>query len=245
MITFNIEVKHELASTNDYLKNIIAEQDTAEGFVILAKHQIDGRGQGENKWESEKNKNLTFSLLLRPSFLPAGDMFMISKTVALGILDYLNSLDKNFSIKWPNDFYFGDKKIGGILIENQLLGCCLNYSFIGIGLNINQVTFLSNAPNPISLKNILNKELEIGTCLNDLLASVNKWYDYLKDGLFDKINKQYFVNLYRNEGYYKYKTENDKFSAKIISVESDGKLNLKTTEGKLRSFYFKEVEFML
>lgn len=242
--TKHIEIS-EVSSTNDYLKRLATEEELLEGFVIAAKYQTSGRGQGENSWESEKGKNLTFSLLLRPNFLNAENMFMISKVISLGIIDYLNSFEDNFEIKWPNDIYYKHKKLGGILIENSLLGNKLSYSLIGIGININQEIFVSDAPNPISLKNVFNKEFHLTECLKGILKQIDIWYDILKSGKYDKVNEAYFLNLFRKEDYHNYRENNEQFSAKIVDVESDGKLVLKTTDSKIRAFYFKEVEFVL
>lgn len=239
-----IEVK-ELASSNDHMKKLVVEEGLPEGTVVLALHQKKGRGMGANSWESDKGKNLTFSLLLRPKFLQAQDMFLISKTISLGIVDYLNELDRNFSIKWPNDIYYKDKKICGILIENQLLGNKLNYSIIGIGININQEVFKSDAPNPISLLNIFNKKFNTTSCLNGVLKQISIWYGILSDGWANKINDAYFMHLYRNKGFHDYRSNGQVFQAQIKAVENDGKLMLKTPESEIKSFYFKEVEFIM
>ncbi|MBI9068569.1 MAG: biotin--[acetyl-CoA-carboxylase] ligase [Salinivirgaceae bacterium] len=239
-----IELK-QADSTNAYLKNLLSSEILPEGIVVLAKDQTNGKGQGANSWESEAKKNLTFSLLLKPEFLPADKMFLISKVVSLGIVDYLNSLNKKFTIKWPNDIYYLDKKIAGILIENQLLGNKLNYSIIGIGLNVNQELFYSDAPNPMSLKNIFHKEFNLPEMLANIISQINIWYEILQDGWFDKINDSYFNDLYRNTGFYDFTAENETFHAKIKSIEEDGQMVLKTTKGELRKFYFKEVEFVI
>lgn len=239
-----VEVK-EVSSSNDHLKKLTIEEELPEGFVVLANNQTNGRGLGKNTWESEAGKNLTFSLLLRPEFLKAEDMFLISKAISLGIIDYLNSLDRCFTIKWPNDIYYSNKKIGGILIENQLLGNKLSYSLIGIGLNLNQKIFHSSAPNPISLKTILKKNINKKECLNGILDQITIWYEMLDDGWFDKINQTYFNHLFRNIGYHDFSANGEAFIAKIKSVENDGQLMLKTRQGDQKKFYFKEVEFIL
>jgi BirA family biotin operon repressor/biotin-[acetyl-CoA-carboxylase] ligase len=239
-----IEVK-ELTSSNDHMKKLVVADKLPEGSVVLALHQKKGRGMGQNSWESEKGKNLTFSLLLRPTFLPAENMFLISKTISLGIVDYLNKLDRSFTIKWPNDIYYKDKKICGILIENQLLGNKLNYSIIGIGININQEVFKSDAPNPISLLNIFNKKFNTTSCLNGILKQISIWYDMLSEGWAEKINEAYFTQLYRNTGYHAYNSEGILFKAQLKAVENDGKLVLQTAENEIKSFYFKEVEFIM
>jgi BirA family biotin operon repressor/biotin-[acetyl-CoA-carboxylase] ligase len=239
-----IEIK-QVDSTNKKLKKFIAEDDLPEGFVVLAEKQTQGKGMGKNSWESEPGKNLTFSLLLRPSFLEAENMFLISKVVSLGIIDYLNSIDECFTIKWPNDIYYCNKKVGGILIENQIQGSTINYSVIGIGLNVNQEIFTSDAPNPISLKTIFGKSFNTKECLQNLTNQIGIWYDMLADGFIDNINQRYFDHLFHHKEYHDFKANNELFVAKIKHVENDGQLILKTAQGEIRKFYIKEVEFVL
>lgn len=239
-----IQVK-QVESTNIKLKKFIVEDDIPEGFVVVTENQTGGKGQGTNTWESEPGKNLTFSLLLRPDFLNAEDMFLISKVVSLGIIDYLNTIRKCFNIKWPNDIYYRNKKVGGILIENQIQGNTIKYSVIGIGINVNQEQFVSDAPNPISLKTIFGKELALHECLESIVQQIGIWYDLLADGFIDDINQRYFDHLFRNQDYHDFSANGEVFHACIKSVEPDGQLVLKTPQGALRKFYFKEVAFVL
>ena len=201
----------ETSSTNEYLKEILSDNNLLEGLAVVAKYQNSGKGQGENSWESECDKNLTFSLLLKPKFIEAEHMFMVSKIISLGIINYLNSLNPEsiFTIKWPNDIYYNNKKLAGILIENSLWGSKLNYSIIGIGININQEVFISNAPNPISLKNIFGEEFNLNECLNAILEHINYWYNSLKNREFERINSTYLSNLYRKNGLFEYQTESE------------------------------------
>lgn len=245
MEPLNIIKIDTVKSTNDELKKIISTEELPEGSLLWAKNQENGRGMGSNTWESEAGKNLTFSLLLRPSFLEASDMFLISKAISLGIIDYLNSLKDCFTIKWPNDIYYCDKKVGGILIENQIQGSQIKYSIIGIGINVNQKFFTSQAPNPLSLISIFGESLSLEECLNNMTHQIGIWYDLLADGFYEKINQRYFDHLYRNKGYHEFKADNTSFMAKIKSVETDGQMVLKVKQDEIRKFYLKEVEFVI
>ena len=247
MINSNYIQIDEVTSTNEYLKDLLSNKELTDGFTVIAKYQNKGKGQGDNGWESEFGKNLTFSLLLKPKLLQAEHMFMISKVVSLGVVEFLNSLNSKykFTIKWPNDIYYNNKKLGGILIENSLLGSIINYSIIGIGININQDVFVSNAPNPISLKKIFGEEFDLTECLNSILKHIDKWYVTLKNQQFNTVNNTYFYNLYRKIGIHSYKANTKQFLAQIINVENDGELVLKTNEDEIKKFYFKEVEFVL
>lgn len=243
MDNIHLIVLDQVASTNEYLKKII-DKNTPAGTIVITNKQTKGRGQQNNKWESETGKNLTFSILLKP-FILAEQIFMISKAVSLGITDALSvEFGLDFRIKWPNDIYYENKKLAGILIENQMNGEKISYSIIGIGININQEIFLSDAPNPISLKNIVKKELHLNKILNKLLDHIAIWYEILKNEQFEKINTAYQQNLYRNEGYFHFMTKKEKINAKIIEVENDGKLILETLEGKRMGFYLREISFL-
>ncbi len=229
-------------STNEYLKKLTIEEEIYEGTVVLTREQLSGKGQHGNFWESEKGKNLTFSLLLKPS-LSADKMFLISKMVSLGIIDALQRFNKEFTIKWPNDIYYQNKKLGGILIENQIIGNKLGYSIIGIGINVNQSEFKSDAPNPISLNKIIGNEIEIYELFKTILDQISIWYEILKDGWHEKINESYEKHIYKRDGYHTFNANGNSLYAKIIGIADDGELLLKTAEGDKLGFYFKEVEF--
>lgn len=231
-------------STNLHLKQLISTEKLPDETIVITRNQTEGKGQMGNSWESEIDKNLTFSLLLYP-LIEAENMFLVSKAVSLGIVNALNRIKKGFCIKWPNDIYFDNKKICGILIENQLIGSKIKYSIIGIGLNVNQQVFLSNAPNPVSLYHIIERETELNLLLNQVLQEISFWYNLLKEGKIEKINNRYFSFLFRKKGYYPYSSQGEQFNARINHIANDGELQLITEAGLERYFYFKEVEFVL
>jgi BirA family transcriptional regulator, biotin operon repressor / biotin---[acetyl-CoA-carboxylase] ligase len=241
---FNIIRLEETASTNEYLKNLAEKDGLPEGFAVFAKSQTGGRGQQGNIWESEPGKNINLSFLLRPEFLSSDKVFMISKVVSLAIVDYLNNLGKTFTIKWPNDIYYQDKKVAGILIENQFIGNSLEYCIIGIGLNVNQEVFNSGAPNPIALIKVFKKCFDVEEVLHGLLNQIMVWYEMLIDGWEDKINEAYFTHLYRTEGYHDFLTPGGQIHGHIIGVEPNGELKIKDPHGNVSGFYFKEIEFV-
>src|SRR5680860_150521 len=156
----NIIVLKDVESTNNYANQLILS-NAEEGTVVLAQFQKKGRGQQGNQWESQSGKNLLASIILYPKFLKAGNQFLISKMVSLGLVEYLRHEVRDVSIKWPNDIYIGNKKIAGILIENAIKGRNLFSTVIGVGLNLNQKNFLSDAPNPVSLYQLTGKEYNI------------------------------------------------------------------------------------
>ncbi len=147
-IKFQKNSLKEIGSTNTYLQESDKDRLLPEGTIVYCDIQRSGRGQRGNSWESEPFKNLTFSLLLRPEHIPANRQFLLSEIVSLATVDVLNRYATGFSIKWPNDIYWHDKKIAGILIENVLSGSTFSRAIIGMGLNINQKNFLQRCPQP-------------------------------------------------------------------------------------------------
>ena len=233
-----------LKSTNEKLKEITDENDIPEFSIVMAGHQTAGKGQEGNSWESERGKNLTVSILLKPGFLSPANQFYISKIVSLAIVWALKELGVEPEIKWPNDIYFGNKKIAGILIENKVMGNAISESIVGIGLNVNQQEFLSGAKNPVSVKNIINKDVEINSVLEMLLEKLIFLYKWLYTGNTDTIDEAYGKSLYRREGTFRFRDKYGEFQARTTSIETSGMLVLQDTNGKIRRYAFKEVEFV-
>ncbi len=238
-------VFESLPSTNDKMKSLIAE-GLSEYSVVITNHQFAGKGQKGNSWESEKGKNLTFSLLLKPHFMLAQDQFVISKIVCLGILDFLKQYSDSFSIKWPNDIYYNNLKIGGVLIENSLYSSFIGTSVVGIGLNINQDKFISDAPNPVSLKNIIHKKSDLDIVLKQIVDNIFTYYTQIIDvNDFDVINQKYFNSLFRREGLFCYKDAEGEFKARITGISDYGQLILCKENGHEQTYSFKEVQFLI
>ncbi len=240
-------------STNNYIRNYISNDvDESEIIVVYSDEQKAGRGQKGNSWESEKNKNLTFSILCHPLSIPAPKQFILSEAISLSILDVLNDIkhvtkgvnaEDRFSVKWPNDIYYGNKKISGTLIECDLNGKTVSNCIIGSGVNINQSHFQSNAPNPISLCHIFDKEFDIKGILTSITNRFEHYFGMVLDSKFYLINSLYMQNLYRRDGYHPYRDKDGSFSARIKAVEATGHLVLETVAGELRRYEFKEVAF--
>ncbi len=241
---FNIIYKQSIASTNDEAKKILQTGKT-EGFTILsANEQLTGRGQRQNTWHSQKGKNLTFSIITFPSFIKVSDQFYLSKVISLGIIEYLNTKGEEFKIKWPNDIYYNDKKICGILIENSISGSTIKNSVIGIGLNINQTNFPDYLPKAVSLSNINNKEYNLEKELNKLLIYIFKKYNSLKTQPYSEIDNLYHSNLYKLNALSEFKDSNGFFKGKITGTLAEGKLIIQTEANQIRCYNFKEVEFI-
>lgn len=231
----------ETTSTNNYLRGLVGKEQLPEGSVVVTDFQTAGRGQVGNSWESEGGRNLMFSVILYPDFLPANRQFLISQIAALSVKETLDQYTDDITVKWPNDIYWKDRKICGMLIENDLTGQSLFCSVIGIGININQQEFRSNAPNPVSLTQITGREYDLDEILNSFLERLYNRYLGLIREEEDEIRSAYMATLYRGDGYYPYKDEQGVFNARIHTIEPTGHLVLQLPGGELRRYAFKEV----
>ena len=233
----------ETDSTNRWLRRLYST-DHESSLAVWAEYQTAGQGCGSNSWESEGGKNLTFSLLLHPTEIPAECQFRISEAVSVAICETLDGLlprEHEVTIKWPNDIYVGDQKICGILIENQLRGRLISDSIVGIGLNVNQMEFKSDAPNPVSAAQIIGHEVDREALLQALLQRLPATMELVPEALM----QTYRGRLYRREGYHPFRDSHGGFEAKVMNVLDDGRLVLLDTEGTARIYTFKEVEFLI
>ena len=194
---FNIIDLEETDSTNRYLKNLLTTEHPEEFSVVRTDFQSSGRGQQGNSWNSEKGKNLLFSIVIYPSDIEANRQFIISRMISVAIYRVLSHFTDGIKIKWPNDIYFQNRKIAGILIENSLMGKNIRYSVIGVGLNINQTMFPENIPNPVSLKQITMSELDKNKILDSILMEFRELNANLKNKKTTKIKKKYLNNLFQ------------------------------------------------
>lgn len=235
----------ETESTNSYLRDLLKSQHLEEGSVVVADFQTAGRGQVGNSWYSDKGDNLLFSLLIYPTGIPANEQFIISRMVSLAIKNTLDQFADDIRIKWPNDIYWKERKIAGILIENSLQGKIIENSIIGIGLNLNQQIFPAELPNPVSLRQITATEQDKNYILDLLLKEFFLLYRSLQRGEKQVIEDEYMLDLYRANGYYWYEDANGRFQAEIDNVLPSGHLVLRTLDtNEERIYAFKEVQFI-
>lgn len=235
----------EVDSTNDFLKNLVSKSEPlAEGTVIMADNQYAGRGQQENIWQTEAGKNISISIYLKPSFLALNKQFYLNIVVSLAVNDALAAfIPKNIKVKWPNDIYFRDKKLGGILIENILTGSSIKSSVIGIGLNINQQQFRTELlDKATSLVQILQKEVDLMDIMSKIFVYMEKYYLILKSGKFGILQNDYLEKLYNFNKLAFYKQNGKIFEGIIMGIEDGGRLLMETKAG-LKTFNFKEIEF--
>ena len=235
-------------STNTLLKELLAKGEWPNGErFIYAGYQTAGRGQTGNSWESEKDKNLICSILLPPN----KNLYFLNIAVGVAIIRVIQSfvfersglcsLSEAVSIKWPNDIYWKDKKLAGILLENAIIGNEVKYAIAGIGLNVNQTEFVSNAPNPVSLKQITGTDFDIDELMQDLPDAVDTVLKEPEEAIWSA----YKAHLYRREGFWPYEDKNGIFEARIEDVLPTGEIVLRDKEGKKRIYHFKQVRYVL
>lgn len=231
-------------STNNFLKNY-KPLHPKNMTLVTAEYQSAGRGQVGNSWESESGKNLLFSLLIHPKNIEADRQFLISQIAALSAKEALDTFTKGLSVKWPNDIYWHDKKIGGMLIENDLTGRMITNCIIGIGLNINQETFHSSAPNPVSLYQITGKYLEKRFILEHFMQRFQARMASLRTDEGKQVQEDYLKALYHKDGYHTFCDKGGMFEARIAGIEPTGHLRLEDTDGAQRTYAFKEVQHVI
>ena len=231
---------NETDSTNRYLQQLCQEtgNNKVEEFTtICADYQTAGKGQRGNSWEAAKGANLLFSFVCYPTFVPIRQQFVLSQLISLGIKETLDEYCSDISIKWPNDIYWKEKKICGILIENDLQGNSIGRCISGIGLNINQEVFLSDAPNPISLKQITGEHYQRETILEKVMQRIEQSYQKLKEdsAYASELATRYAASLFRREGLHCYQDKDGLFNARLVRVEADGRFVLMDEANQERS----------
>ncbi len=245
----------ETESTNTYAR----KQPQQSGILLITTdYQTAGRGQRGNTWESERNRNLLFSLVLYPHKLPAIQQFVLCEIISVALCKVLGRYTDGICIKWPNDIYYHNRKLCGILIEHDIEGAQIIRTIIGVGINANQTLFISNAPNPISLNQILGHEIDRKILLTEICNEVTSLlYSYSiiettkKESIsyrklkIDSLHTLYNTLLYRRNIVANYCDTNGTFTATLHEVKSDGRLILKKENGQLCSYLFKEITYII
>ena len=229
-----------LESTNQYLQNLLNEGVDIVNNVVVTDFQTSGKGQGKNVWQSENGKNLLFSIALDMSFLKAENQFLLTQIVSVTMIDVLKKYlpEESLFIKWPNDIYFNDKKIAGILIKNEIKGMMMGTSIIGIGLNVNQTSFDKNLPNPISMKMITGNDFE----LEELLSAIS--YQLSTVNSQQSTVNSYTDKLYRYKQWAFYEHEGQVKEMMITGYDRFGRLILKEKNDREVVCDLKEIAFV-
>ena len=232
----------ECHSSNTLLYELNNSSPLPEGTVVITDNQTAGRGQRGNTWETEPGLNITFSLLLKPGFLAAKNQFRLNMAVSLGVVEGLKScVSSKVKLKWPNDIFIDDKKIGGILIENQLQGISLSESIVGMGLNINQEKFSSTGAS--SIYNFSGKFNDLNEVFQKLVESLEAEYLDLRTGNAFDLKGRYLTSLYKFKDVHHFQANGINFEGVIYDVDEHGRLCI-DSEGEKKVFGFKEVKFL-
>ena len=214
-------------STNTVMVNMSQNKLLDEGTIIITENQTRGRGQAGNKWITEPGVNLTFSLLLKPVFLEPSNQFFLNMAVGLALCHAISDLvDEKVLLKWPNDVLVKDKKVCGILIENQVQGQLLAQSVIGIGLNVNQTNF--EWPNATSLKLLTEKNLDKELIFGNVLIRLEAYYKLLRLKKFDALKKEYYSVLYWKDEEHQFDVKGDQLAGTITGIDEAGRLVVKS-----------------
>lgn len=241
-------VLEEVDSTNSYISAHAAELE--DMTMVMAGTQTAGRGQRGNSWESEPELNLTFSLFYRPRGVRPSEQFVISEATALAVTDMLASAGIEAKVKWPNDIYVDDRKICGILIEHSLLGNSLEHSCLGVGINVNQTEFRSDAPNPVSMKMLTGADHDLAQCAARVYAALEArlLQTSVPEGR-EELHKEFMARLWRCDGSFhpfRERKSGAEFEGRIVGVEPCGLLHVRASGDVTdRVYAFKEVEFLL
>ena len=250
-LTFPLIALEATESTNLYLSQLCRREGEALApfTTVSAEFQLAGKGQRGNSWESAKGKNLLFSFVVYPTSLEARHQFLLSQMVSLAIKEALSRWSDDFTIKWPNDIYWREKKICGILIENDLCGNRIGRCICGIGLNVNQTSFVSDAPNPVSLQQITGQEQDRYALLMDIMKRIQLYFQGAEVEPYasysEEISVRYGRSLFRRRGFHPYEDANGRFRARLLRVEADGRFVLEDEAGKEREYLFKEVQYVI
>ncbi|MFL5765700.1 MAG: biotin--[acetyl-CoA-carboxylase] ligase [Bacteroidia bacterium] len=242
--SFHVE---SLDSTNSYASEMLRQIAPVDGTLVYSFDQRKGKGQRGNRWESEPSKNVALSLIFYPRFLSADKQFFLTKAASLAVSDVmagaLGISTKRVYIKWPNDIYVNDHKVGGILIENTLREHSINHSIIGIGLNVNQVVF-NEAPNATSLLLLTGRSFDLNLIVQEVCEKMEAYYLQLRSGKTEQLSELYLSRLYRMGEWGNFRSGEEIFLGRIKGVSGSGKLLLERQNGDDREYDLKEISFV-
>lgn len=238
----NLIKLNAIDSTNDFLKDLIAQNEVENFTCVVAENQTKGKGQMGSVWEVEGFKNLTFSVLIKNSVVQIADIFGFNAMISFSIYQTLNEYNiSDLKIKWPNDIMAGNKKIGGILIENIIKQERTIHSVVGVGLNVNQSNF-THLPKATSLLVISNKKLDLDLLLNRLLQNFETNFNHFSVQGADFFWKKYNQHLFKIHTPTAFqKNTGEKFMGIIEGVDFNGQLKVRLANNFLAQFNLKEI----
>lgn len=244
-MTITLQHIESTDSTNRLIKALNENTPLVHGHCLYADFQTAGKGQGSNSWESDSGKNLLFSLWLDTPQFPLLEQFLLSEVVAVSLVNVLHRYLPEVGLKWPNDIYVGNKKLGGILIETIIMKGVMKNAVIGVGLNVNQTEFRSDAPNPVSMCQLLCKETDLQSLLTEIVAEMSVAVRDFTIEQSGEWQQRYDSLLFWREGYHDFADKNGRFRAKISKILPNGQLILETESRETRGYFLKEVRFVI
>jgi BirA family biotin operon repressor/biotin-[acetyl-CoA-carboxylase] ligase len=236
-------------STNNYALGQIHANMAQPGTCYFAHEQTSGKGQRGKSWATERGTNIVLSIVIKPDFLQPFQQFQLSACVAVGARQFFSEYDKDsLKIKWPNDIYWRDQKLGGILIENMIRsyeqkGGSWDWAVVGIGVNINQTNFAAQLKNPVSLKQITGTSFNQIELAKKLCISIDGFYKRLVNKETNAILEMYNQFLYKKGEMVKLKKGTRIFSGMIKNVTPTGQLIVQHSVEE--QFDFGEIEWLI
>lgn len=240
----NIIKLSAINSTNDYLKELSAIQHVENFTIAVAEHQTQGRGQMGTQWETQQGKNLTFSVLVKDLLLEINAIFYLNAAVAVSIIDALEKFNiPGLAIKWPNDILAGNKKLGGILIENNIRSNGEIHSVVGIGININQTEF-EGLPKATSLAIVATKEFDKNEVMVAIAENLKRNLSRLLHKDTDAIWDKYLLKLYKKNIPMTFEKEGMRFMGIIKGVSKNGSLEVQLEDDSITYYKVKEIQLL-
>ena len=233
----------QVDSTNAHLINMLKSEDVLEGTSVVTDFQLDGRGQRGKGWSAQQGKSLCFSIVLYPDFIAPNGQFTLNMMISVALLKALKTYVEDLSIKWPNDIYYGEQKLAGILIQNIIAAEKIDNSVVGIGVNVNETSFPDDLPNPVSLNNILDVDLEIEQVHQRIVAEIQILYDHLKMVDFQLIQNFYLDHLFGLNVEREYVVGEIKHIGSIAGISAQGKLQVFMGQD-IKEFQFGDIEYV-
>lgn len=231
-----------LESTNVYAAQLVAQKPVAEGTVIDTAYQTNGHGQKDRIWDSPEGQNITSSVILRPHWLKIQDQFLLNVMTSMAIVDTLQFwMDQSIKVKWPNDVYVNDKKISGILIQSGIQGSTLQYSIIGIGLNVLQNKWPSEVKNPTSIVLNTSDDIDLNEVKSMLFEQLEKHYQTIQKDA-SKLLDRYRGSLYKKDEETVFYIQGKSVKGTVRAVDDFGRLIVDTSDGP-RLFEVGEISF--
>ncbi len=235
----------EVPSTNSYLSEMQRSERLTEGAAVVAEFQTHGRGQAGNQWQSDRGQNLLVTFVFYPTFLNIQNVFLLNMGVAVALADFATEyLGEGVKLKWPNDLYYENRKLGGVLIENSIYDYQIRQAIIGIGVNVNQEIFSNELLNPASFKNITSINYDLMDVFNRLCNALEHRYLQLRRGEFQQLREDYHKHLLRHGKWEWFETDSRKFKGMVMGVNAQGRLMVQNEEGHTEHFDMKAIKYI-